>query len=234
MNGNRIWAILKKQLKDTLKNKTVFIQFILLPAMALIMENAIKVEGMQENFFVQLFASMYVGMAPLTSMAAVISEEKEQNTLRSLRLANVKAGEYLVGVGLHIWALCMLGACVFAAVAGLTGADFAAFLGVMCVGIIISILVGAAIGMLCKNQMTATSVSLPVMMVFAFLPMISMFNETVKAAARFTYSQQISLMLGRVGGKIMDKGPETAVILAVNLALILAVFLAAYRKRGLE
>ena len=54
--------ILKKQLKDTLKNKTVLIQFILFPVMTLIMENAIKIDGMPELFFTKLFSVMYIGM----------------------------------------------------------------------------------------------------------------------------------------------------------------------------
>ena len=72
--------VFKKQLIDTLKNKTVLIQFILFPAMTLIMENTVKMEGMPELFFTKLFSVMYMGMAPVTSMAAVISEEKEKGT----------------------------------------------------------------------------------------------------------------------------------------------------------
>ena len=99
--------VFKKQLIDTLKNKTVLIQFILFPAMTLIMENTVKMEGMPELFFTKLFSVMYMGMAPVTSMAAVISEEKEKNTLRVLMMANVKPVEYLLGVGVYVWLICM-------------------------------------------------------------------------------------------------------------------------------
>ncbi len=44
-------AIFRKQLKDTLKNKTVLIQFIMFPVLTLIMNNAIRIDGMPENFF---------------------------------------------------------------------------------------------------------------------------------------------------------------------------------------
>ena len=41
-----IVAILWKQIKDTFKNKTLLIQFLMFPAMTLIMENLINMEDM--------------------------------------------------------------------------------------------------------------------------------------------------------------------------------------------
>ena len=94
--------IIKKQLMDTLKNKTILIQFILFPVMTLIMENTVRLEGMPELFFAKLFSIMYMGMAPLTATAAIISEEKEKNTLRVLMMANVAPWQYLAGVGIYV------------------------------------------------------------------------------------------------------------------------------------
>ena len=109
---NHVRAILWKQIKDTLKNKETLIQFVMFPVITVIMENAIHIEGMPEHYFANLFAVMYMGMAPLTSIAAVIAEEKEKNTLRVLRLSNVKALEYLLGNAIYIWSVCMLGSLV--------------------------------------------------------------------------------------------------------------------------
>ena len=97
-----IKAIFIKQIKDTLKNKIVLIQFIMFPLFTILMENAVIMQDMPEHFFVTLFAAMYIGMAPLTSMAAIISEEKEKNTLRVLLMSDVKPHEYLLGTGSYI------------------------------------------------------------------------------------------------------------------------------------
>ena len=70
---NNILIILKKQIKDTLKNKAVLIQFVMFPVMAFIMTNSVKIEGMPPDFFVNMFAVMYIGMAPLVDMYAIIS-----------------------------------------------------------------------------------------------------------------------------------------------------------------
>lgn len=232
MKMRAVSAVWKKQVKDTLKNKEVLIQFFLFPVMAIIMQNAIKVPGMPENFFVVLFATMYVGMAPLTAMAAILAEEKEKNTLRVLLMSNVKAAEYLAGTGVYVLAVCMLGALVFGVVGKYRGGELAMFLLIMCIGILSSLLIGAAIGVWSRSQMGATSMTVPVMLVFAFLPMIAMFNSGIAKVSRFTYSQQISNMMTDIGAEAMSM--ESIVIIAMNMAAAMAVFWVAYKRCGLE
>ena len=169
-----IAAVFTKQLKETLKNKSILIQFLMFPVMVLIMENAIVLEGMPEHFFVKLFAVMFVGMAPLTCISSIISEEKEKDTLRALMMSNVHPFEYLIGIGLYVWLMCMVGAAVFAVTGGYESKDFLMFMVIMAAGILLSELTGAVIGVFSKDQMAATSVTVPVMMVFSFLPMLSM------------------------------------------------------------
>ena len=106
-------AVFLKQLKETFKNKAILIHFLMFPLMVIVMENAVKLENMPEHFFVKLFAIMFVGMAPLTCMSSIISEEKESNTLRVLMMCNVKPFEYLTGIGLYVWIMCM--ACILCA-----------------------------------------------------------------------------------------------------------------------
>ena len=83
--------LFKRQLTDTFRNKTVLIQFLLFPILTLIMQKMVRPEGLPENFFVTLFGTMYVGMAPMTAAAAIIAEEKEKNT--SVRSSRVTSSE---------------------------------------------------------------------------------------------------------------------------------------------
>lgn len=231
MSWNKISAILYKQVKDTFKNKSVFIQFVMFPIMAIIMQNSVKIEGMQQNFFVTLFASMYIAMAPITSMAAIISEEKEKNTLRVLLMSNVKPVEYLVGVGSYVFLICMMGAFVFARVGNYKGIDILQFLAIMATGIIISTVIGSAIGTWSRNQMMATSITVPVMMVFSFLPMLATFNDTIKKIGVFAYSQQIYNLMNEIG--TMHIKSECIIVVLVNFVIMLVLFMASYRKSGL-
>lgn len=228
---NNIIAILKKQLKDTLKNKTILIQFVMFPILTLVMNHAITIDGMPENFFVNLFATMYAGMAPLTSMAAIIAEEKEKNTLRVLMMSNVRPHEYLLGIGSYVWLACVIGAFVICAAGSYKLWEKVTFMGIMAIGILVSLLIGAVIGVWSQTQMMATSISIPVMMIFSFVPMLSLFNTTIAKIAKFTYTEQISLMIGQVNNLQLEAGNVCIVI--VNMLITAILFTAAYKKCGL-
>lgn len=225
-------VIFKKQIKDTFKNKMILIQFLMFPVLVIIMENAIKLDDMPEHFFAKLFAVMFVGMAPLTCMSSIIAEEKEKNTLRVLLMSNVKPAEYLIGVGSYVFVMCSAGMAVFAVVGGYSGTDLIRFIAAMSAGIILSELTGAVIGIFSRNQMTATSISVPVMMIFAFLPMLSMFNDTIKSVAQVVYSQQISELINGTG--VSEMPAMSLIVIAVNFVLAVILFTVAYKRKGLE
>lgn len=227
-----ISVIFLKQLKDTLKNKAILIQFVMFPLMAVIMENTVKFEDMPEKFFVKLFSVMFVGMAPLTCISAIISEEKEKNTLRTLMMSNVKPLEYLCGIGGYVWLMCMAGTAVFAVCGGFTGVSLVKFVAVMAAGVILSELIGGVIGIFSKNQMSATSVTVPVMMIFSFLPMLSMFNDKIEKVANLTYTQHLSVLINGLGTASIEA--KNLLIPAINLLIAVVLFVAAFKKRGME
>ena len=225
-----ILVIIKKQFRDTIKNKTILIQFILFPILSIIMENAVTLDGMPEYFFTRLFAVMYIGMAPLVTTAAIISEEKEKNTLRVLMMADIKPWQYLTGVGTYVWMVCMLGAVVMSLNIDAFMRPF--FLVVMGIGFIISTIAGAAIGIFSKNQMMATSVSMPFMMVVSFAPMLSMFNENIKKFSTVIFTQQLKILFDDMS---FANYPGTGMlILCINACVCAAAFFLAYQKKGLE
>ncbi len=227
-----ISVIFLKQIKDTLKNKAILIQFVMFPLMAVIMENTVKFEDMPEKFFVKLFSVMFVGMAPLTCISAIISEEKEKNTLRTLMMSNVKPLEYLCGIGSYVWLMCMAGTAVFAVCGGFTGVSLVKFVAVMAAGVILSELIGGVIGIFSKNQMSATSVTVPVMMIFSFLPMLSMFNDKIEKVANLTYTQHLSVLINGLGTASIEA--KNLLIPAINLLIAAVLFVAAFKKRGME
>lgn len=227
-----IAAVFYKQIKDTLKNKTVLIQFLMFPVMTVVMNNAMKIENMPENFFTELFSVMYLGMAPFVSSASIVSEEKEKGTLRALFMAGVKPSEYLLGAGGYIWAGCMAGSLIMVFFGNYTAGRILFFLLIMALGIFFSLIFGTCIGIASRSQMAAVSLSVPLMMVLSFLPMLAMFNHTVEIVANFIYTQQLQVLLS--GGTCGMIKTESWLILAGNGFLALFLFAFIYKKNGLE
>lgn len=223
-----IKAILWKQLKDTMKNKNLLIQFIMFPCLTIIMENSIHISNMPEYFFINLFAIMYVGMSPLTSATAIIAEEKEKNTLCILQMYNVKSFEFLIGNAIYIISICMIGSFVMGITGGYVGMALLKFMLILFLGHCCSFLLGAAIGVMSKKQMAATSISIPVLMILSFLPMLSMFNETIKKFSKFIFSEQLYILVNDLPE--MNIAKETECILLCNIALIVVFFWISYKK----
>lgn len=228
---HNILAIIKKQLKDTLKNKPVLVQFMIFPVMAVIMAKFVEVPGMAPTYFVKMFAGMFVGMSPLVATSSILAEEKEQGTLRVLFMSNVKSMEYLLAIASYVFLLSMAGAGVMCLAGGYSGDDVLKFLTIMAAGILTSIIIGAAIGAFSKNQMVATSIMTPLMMVFSFVPMIGGFNEQVKKVSKVLYSGQIDYLIGSLDGSASSESMITSLlIILVNAIIALLLFALAYRN----
>ena len=125
----------------------------------------------------------------------------------------------------------MLGSGVICIAGNYSLKEGAYFMLAMAVGIIASLLLGAAIGTFSKTQMMATSLSVPIMLLFSFLPMLSLFNNTIAKAAKFTYSEQIRLTLAGISAPRFSG--ESVCILAANMLLFSGLFAAAYKKSEL-
>ncbi|MCL2322213.1 MAG: ABC transporter permease [Oscillospiraceae bacterium] len=231
---NKILAIFKKQLKDTLKNKVTLLQFVLFPVMAFFLTEFIAkgTVGLPENYFVIMFGTMYAGLVPLVNMAVIISEEREKYSLKMLIMCNVKPFQYLVGVGAYVLILCTFGAVAFALIGGYSGVEALRFVLIMVLGFIASILLGSAIGIFSKNQGASTALAMPIAMIAGFVPMISMFNEKFASISKILYTQQISFLAGDLS--LSNFTFQRFLIIGINMILFLAVFIYIYKRIDLK
>lgn len=225
-------AIFKKQLKDTWHNKSVLLQFVLLPILALIMGYLMPEGAMPRQSVSAMFTTMYVGMIPISSMCSIIAEEREKGTLRSLRMANVGGGQYLIGIGSCLFVESLFGVAIFSVLGGYTGEELAQYIAISILGILTSLLLGATIGLLAKNQMSATSLSAPMSIVLSFMPTMATMNEEIAKISKFLYTQQLNNLLQDIGNEPFTK--ERLIILCSNIALFCLAFAIIYRKKGLR
>lgn len=220
-----ISALFIKQLQDTLKNMPILVLFLIYPCIALVMTQAMKDQAGTQDIFLSIFATMHCVFTPIVSISGMMSEEKEKNTLRVLIMSNVTLREYFISIGGFVLIADLISGSSFIAIAGLSVTEAFFFLVSLGIGCPVSILLGICIGLYAKNAAAANGLAVPCAMIFAFLPMLSFFNETIKSAARFTYGQQISSLLS--GNSLTLFG-----LIVIIFNLLIFIFLASvlYRR----
>jgi|GEM_PF-211303 len=231
-------AIFTKQLKDTIKNRIILIQFILFPAMAFIMTEFVAKsdETMPNSIFVTMFAAMFAGMTPLMLTNTIIAEDKEHKSLKFLVMAGVKPHHYLLGVGGFVLISCSVVAVFFGLISGLGAIDAIKFSAVLILGCLTSVIVGATIGIYSKNQQSAAAIGTPIFMLLAFIPMLTMFNETLSKIAFFLYTQQVrELVLSfDLTSGVEVSVPHALLVIVGNTVFISLLFILSYKKKGLR
>ena len=230
MKLSHIQAIGIKQVKDTMKNKPVLIQFVMFPIMCIILTLSTSDMELPHNMFVYLFSSMYTAMAPLLVVSTLISEDKEKGCLRMLRMSNVTPLEYLLGIGAYVFLLCFLGVCLMGVLGKLSFSSYMTFLALHSSALLISLLLGALIGILSANQTAASGLSVPAMLVCSFIPMLSMFNDSIRHYGQFLFSQQVYEQIQGLGTALSMK---SVIIITANFFALLIIYLAVYRKHPL-
>ena len=230
MNSRRTNAIFIKQLQDTIKNKAILVQFLMFPVMASILSLSVSDFGLGQFYFVNMFSAMYTTMAPIIVLSTVISEEKEQGSLKLLMMSNVKPIEYMLGISAFILTLCSIGVIFMGIVGGYTGMDLAYFILTNIMGILLSILVGSCVGLRAKNQSSATSLSVPIMLLFSFVPMLSMFNPNIASYGKILYSQQVSNMLTDIANGVFSLTIDSGLIILANGIIFLTLYIISFRK----
>lgn len=227
-----IKAIFIKQAKDMLKNPMVMVQFLIFPIVALIMTQLVAKPNpdIPNNMFITMMAAIFAGMALITSTAGVITEDMEHKSIRFLIMAGVKPHQYLLGTSGFIMIVGVMVSIVFGLIGTFTVVEFAKFMTVMILGVVASILLGAAIGMLSKNQQVANAVSMPIAIIFGFTPMIANFNVTIQTVASVLYTQQLNVIVNDFSANFM----KAIVVIAINIFAFVLLFILAYRKNGLK
>lgn len=225
-------TIFIKQAKDMFRNPMVLVMFIIFPAVALIMTQLIAKtnDAIPNNMFVTMMAAVFAGMGLITSMAGIIAEDIERKSLRFLVMAGVKPQEYLLGTGGFVFLAGAVSSACFALIGDFTAVELLKFMAVMLLSTIASIILGAAIGMLSKNQQAATALGMPIAMILGFTPMIATFNKTVAKVASVLYTQQLNVIVNDFSANFV----KAVVVIGVNIAVLAILFIVAYKKKGLR
>ena len=222
-------ALLIKQCKDSFRNLPSLMILIIYPVVAFIMITAMNGEDNMGNIFIPMFAAMHCSFAPLVISSNILSEEKEKGTLRSLVMAGVSRVKYLLSLFLFVLVAVMMTGSTFLLMKPVTSSYVGNFAAAMLLGSSVSAVVGLCIGLCSGNVTAANGIAVPVGLVFALLPMLGQFNESLSKAAEFTYSGQLRTVFEGA-----DYTTQTWLIPAVYLVALCGMLAFLFKRKGLE
>ena len=224
---NAIKAIFIKQLHDLPRNISVSLIYIMFPVMAFLFGQLMG----DMDLHAAMFASIFAGTTPLIAICMTVAEDREYKSLRFLVMAGVKPSQYLIGLSSFVLLMSSLPMVVFIWMGGFTDIYLAYFIGAAFLALVASCILGAAIGIFAKNIQQATAIYTPIMMLLMMLPMIAGANETLARIAELTFSFQVLIV--SVSPEYADI-PRAFMIIGINIVVLLAFFIFAYRKKGLR
>ncbi|MCL2216459.1 MAG: ABC transporter permease [Defluviitaleaceae bacterium] len=250
-------AIFKKQLKATGANPESLIQFIIFPLLAWAMLAMMGQDDMVSDFaalplpqylldelvremitampnMVTMQATIFAGMGLIPIVAAVIADDIERKSLRFLSMAGVKPSSYLIGVGGVVFFLSFFSSLAFTLVGSFFGMEMLIFMGAMMSAVVGSIVLGAAVGILCGNVQSAAGLSMPLALVLGFGPIFAQMNDGVARFYHVFYTQHLNLIADYLNFGVTDTPLwQSFAIIWANIAVISIVFALVYRKKGI-
>ncbi len=238
-HGKVIAALFQKDCKDTLQNMNVMI-LVLLPLVFGVLYTHIfsgMAANMPPNFVLNIVMGMTLSLIPTSFLSTLVAEEKEKHTLRTLMLSGVTAMEFILSKVLLTLLLLEATsiACFFITRSPLP--LLPAYLLLVTVGSVGLLFIGAAIGLLCKDQMSTGVLSAPISLLLLLPPMLGALSPFLATIAKFTpLSWVMRLMsLAQAGGSFWStEGAKGALVLFLWTVGPILMFGLIYRKKRLD
>ncbi len=233
-------VLIKKDFRLMFTNKNMLIMILLPIGFAVLYQTIfgdVKEAGMPRNFVLTLCELLNLSAIPLTGLAMMVAEEKEKNTLRVLMLSDVSALEYIFSKIISVLVLMELITIVIFFITATQLSYLPMFLLVTTVTSISMLLFGSVVGLLSKDQMSTSTLSTPLMILFLIPPMFQNMNEVIdKIASIVPTTRMMAIINDAMNGMsilsqehLLDFG-----IILVWILLGVVTFAMMYRRKGFD
>lgn len=189
------------------------------------------------SLLLNLGLSMNVCGDGFMMVGTAIAEEKEKYTLRALMTSSVTGMQYFIGSIIFPFLITFILNFAILFISGVTLSQISmpSFLFVSVLASLISCVIGMIVGICAKNQMSASLVGTPFMMVFMMIPLLGSMSEGLHKLSRFLFTGVLSEMAGKfASGTRYSVQPLDVAVLLGELVISVLVFLILYRKNGYE
>ena len=194
--SNKLKGMIWLRGQATLANKSILLQ-VLMPIFIIFLYKFIfSLNGAGKELGADRLAVLIMNISLPFSLAMsvgtpiiiILAEEREKHNLQSLHLAGVTAGQYILSA--LIWPA-IIGIFYIVITPILVGAKLSnqvfSYGLVLLLTMLVLIFFFLMVGLLCKNQVMAQSLSAPAMLLVAFIPMFSNMSEELFKVLRYSF-----------------------------------------------
>ena len=194
--SNKLKGMIWLRGQVTLANKSILLQVLMPVFFVFLYKFIFSLNGVGKEIGVDKLAIMLLtislpfslAMSVGTPIIIILAEEREKHNLQSLRLAGVTAGQYILSA--LIWPA-IIGIFYIIITPILAGAKLSnqvfSYGLVLLLTLLVLIFFFLMVGLFCKNQVMAQSLSVPAMLLVAFIPMFSNMNEDLFKVLRYSF-----------------------------------------------
>ena len=194
--SNKLKGMIWLRGQATLANKSVFLQVLMPVFFVFLYKFIFSLNGAGQELGADRLAVLIMNISLPFSLAMsvgtpiiiILAEEREKHNLQSLRLAGVTAGQYILSA--LIWPA-IIGVFYIIIIPILAGAKLSnqvfSYGLVLLLTLLVLIFFFLMVGLFCKNQVMAQSLSAPAMLLVAFIPMFSNISEDLFKMLRYSF-----------------------------------------------
>ena len=225
---NKITALYIKQMKNIGYNLFIAIGFVMPLLFAFLF--AYIMPG-TESIALSMGVLTNIAFVSTNTMCVLIAEEKEKNTLNVLITSTVSALDFLLSNALTTITMTSAINILVYLICAPVDISFLPFMLVTTFGAIAAVVLGAIIGLVSKNQMTASSIITPFALIFMMVPMLAGGVPSLRLAGNMMYSQQTIVMLSDIANGVLSL--TSIGVIAANTAVFSIAFVLVYKRFGL-
>ena len=239
MNIRICKALFMKDLKNCFVNKNVFLM-LALPILFGVMYKFLLGDILKEatgSFVIVMCIVMTISIIPLNVLANMVAEEKEKHTLRSLMLANVSATDFLLSKAFVALVLMLIDGILIFLVCQEPIGYLVYFLIFYILASLSVLFFGALVGLLSKDQMSAGTLSSPLMIFLMLPPIFSQLNEMIEKIAVIFPTTSFQTLYLQLSTKQPFFNQDTVIAIIVCIVWIIfgvIAFMYGYKKKGLD
>lgn len=239
LRGHIIQVLLKKDMKMMLKNKNFMTLLIVPLGFAFLFKTLYgnNDTGMSDSFLLTMCTVFNILMIPLSGLAIMVAEEKEKNTLRVLMLHDVSGLEYVLSKTISVLFMMEIVSVAMFFITDLALTLLFPYIVISSIVSLVMLLLGATFGLMFKDQMTASTMTVPIMIVFMLPPFFSEFNEILHILSYIIPTagmQNILVTLFDQGIVFQTDLLMQWVVILLWIVLCMVAFLVIYRKKGVD